>query len=131
MLGSVLDGALERLYRAADLFAFPSTVEGFGLAALEALACGLPVVASDLDAFRTFMQHGRSALLVPVGDAEALGMALAQLAREPSACAALRAAGLQVAADYTWENAAVAHERVYSAVLRSIEPAGASRGAGA
>ena len=67
-LGSLPDGSIERLYRAADVFAFPSTKEGFGLAALEALASGLPVVASDLDAFRTFLDDGRNARLVPVGD---------------------------------------------------------------
>ena len=55
--------AIERLFRAADVFAFPSVKEGFGLAALEALAAELPVVASDLDVFRGFLADGESALL--------------------------------------------------------------------
>jgi glycosyltransferase-like protein len=120
VLGSLPDGELERLYRAADLFAFPSTTEGFGLAALEALACELPVVASDLDALRTFLAHGRSALLVPVGDSGALAEALARLARDPLERDSLRAAGRQIVAEYTWERAALEHERVYAGLLGSL-----------
>jgi glycosyltransferase-like protein len=119
MLGSVGCGELERLYRSADLFAFPSTKEGFGLAVLEALASGLPVVASDLDVLRTFLTHGRSALLVPVGDSTALADALAHLARGGEASARLRAGGLELAASFTWEAAAEVHERVYAELLRS------------
>lgn len=118
-LGTVTCEELERLYRAADLFAFPSTVEGFGLAALEALASGLPVVASDLDAFHAFLDHGRSALLVPVGDSRALALALARLARDPRERDLLRARGLEVAATLTWDQAAAAHERVYAQLLGS------------
>ncbi len=127
LLGNLPCGELERLYRAADLFAFPSVKEGFGLAALEALACGLPVVASDLDAFRTFLEHGRNALLVPVGDSSALAGALALLARDPGERERLQAAGLAAAATFTWEEAAAAHERVYARLLRSLSRPGARR----
>ena len=120
VLGSLPDGELEHLYRAADLFAFPSTTEGFGLAALEALACELPVIASDLDALRTFLHHGRSALLVPVGDSRALGDALARLARSSRDREQLRAGGRKVAASYTWDRAAAEHERAYAELLRSL-----------
>ena len=113
--GTVSPEALERLYRAADLFAFPSVKEGFGLAALEALAAGLPLVASDLDVFRTFLADGRTALLCPVGDGEALGQALARVARDPELRAELAAAGHEVAAAYGWEAAAAAHEDAYRA----------------
>ena len=64
------------------MFAFPSVKEGFGLAALEALAADLPVVASDLDVFRGFLADGESALLTPVGDGAALAAALARVARD-------------------------------------------------
>ncbi len=120
VLGILPDGELERLYRAADLFAFPSTAEGFGLAALEALACELPAVGSNLDALRTFLVHGRSALLVPVGDSHALADALARLARDPGEREQLRAGGREVAAAWTWERAAVQHERTYAALLGSL-----------
>ena len=62
-LGHQSDRDLEALLAAADAFAFPSRKEGFGLAALEALACGLPLVCSDLPVFRTFLADGESALM--------------------------------------------------------------------
>jgi glycosyltransferase involved in cell wall biosynthesis len=125
VLGSLPDHEIQALYRAADAFAFPSTKEGFGLAALEALASGLPVVASQLDEFDAFLEHNRSALLVPVGNGDALGAALARLAGSSSIREALRAGGTSVAAEYTWARAAIAHEHVYARLLRSLTAVGA------
>ena len=127
VLGSLPDDEIESLYRAADAFAFPSTKEGFGLAALEALASGLPVVASELEEFATYLEHDRSALLVPVGDAGALGAALTRVARSPELRARLRAGGLRVSAAYTWDRAAVEHERVYAELLASLGAVGTGR----
>jgi D-inositol-3-phosphate glycosyltransferase len=123
VLGSLGCDELERLYRAADLFAFPSTTEGFGLAALEALASGLPVVASDIDALQTFLEHERSALLAPVGDSSAFAAALARLAEDPAERARLRAGGLDLAAGFSWDAAAVAHERVYAELMPLLDAA--------
>jgi glycosyltransferase involved in cell wall biosynthesis len=108
---------MERLFRAADAFAFPSVKEGFGLAALEALAAELPVVASDLDVFRGFLADEQSALLTPAGDGAALGRALARLALDPELADRLRAGGREVVPEHTWNAAAVAHERAYEAFL--------------
>jgi glycosyltransferase-like protein len=127
VLGSLPDHEIESLYRAADAFAFPSTKEGFGLAALEALATGLPVVASALDEFTGYLSDGRSALLVPVGDGDALGAALARVARSPATRAELRSGGLRVASRYTWDRAAVAHERAYAELLVSLGAVGTGR----
>jgi glycosyltransferase-like protein len=117
VLGALSPEEIERLYRAADAFAFPSVKEGFGLAALEALAAELPVVASDLDVFRTFLADGESALLTPTGDAGALARALARLALDRELCARLRAEGFRVARAYSWDVAATAHERAYERLL--------------
>jgi glycosyltransferase-like protein len=131
--GSLSAPEIERLYRAADLLAQPSTKEGFGLVLLEALASDLPVVASDLEVFRTFLEHRRNALLVPVGDAEALADALAHLARDPAERARLRSGGRAVLAKYSWDAAAESHEMAYRALLpslphsRPIAPAGTGR----
>lgn len=119
VLGSVTDAELERLYRAADLFALPSLKEGFGLVALEALAAELPLVASDLDVFRTFLADGDSALLTPVGDPEALALALADLARDPERRARLRAGGREVVRSHSWDAVASGHEAAYRSFLAS------------
>jgi glycosyltransferase-like protein len=113
IVGTVSPADLERHYRAADLFAFPSTKEGFGLVALEALAAGLPVVASEIDVFLTFLVHGESALLSPPGDGSALGRSLARLASDPDLCGRLVAAGRHVVDAYGWDIAAAAHEDAY------------------
>ncbi|MDO8212342.1 MSMEG_0565 family glycosyltransferase [Conexibacter sp. CPCC 206217] len=120
VLGPQTDAEMERLYRATDVFAFPSVKEGFGLAALEALSAELPLVASDLDVFRSFLTDGVSALLTPTGDGEALGRALARVADEPLLRERLIAGGREVAAQYSWEAAAVSHERAYEQI-RSLE----------
>jgi glycosyltransferase-like protein len=117
VLGPVTDAELERLYRAADLFALPSTKEGFGLAVLEALAAGLPVVVSDLDVFRTYLADGESALMAPVGDDRALAAALVRAAASPELAARLRDGGRAVAARHGWDAAAAAHEAAYERFL--------------
>src|SRR5207253_971479 len=76
LLGTVPDAELPGWYAAADVLAFPSTKEGWGLAVLEAMSAGLPVVASDLPVFREYLRPGQDALMVPVDDAAALAAAL-------------------------------------------------------
>jgi len=117
VLGPLEAETMEGLFRAADAFAFPSIREGFGLAALEALAAELPVVASDLDVFRGFLADHETALLVPPGDGAALGRALARIALDPALAARLRAGGRRVVPDHSWDAAAAAHERAYEAFL--------------
>lgn len=56
----------------ADLMLMPSNAESFGLAALEALACGVPVVATDVGGFPEFVRHGRDGCLLPPGDIDAM-----------------------------------------------------------
>ena len=117
VLGPVTDAELDDLYRAADLFALPSTKEGFGLAVLEALAAGLPAVVSDLDVFRTYLADGDSALMAPVGDHAALAAALVRAAASPELAARLRDGGRAVAARHGWDAAAAAHEAAYARFL--------------
>lgn len=74
---------------AADVFVFPSLYEGLGGAVLEAMALGIPVVASDLPVLREVVQPGRTGLLVPPGDPVALAQAVDGLLDRPARAAAL------------------------------------------
>ncbi|MDJ0953325.1 MAG: glycosyltransferase family 4 protein [Acidimicrobiia bacterium] len=71
------------LLSAADVFAFPSVYEGLGGANLEAMAMGLPMVVSDIPALREVVAEGENGLLVPPGDPDALGGAIAGLLADP------------------------------------------------
>ena len=115
--GTVPDTQLATFYRAADVFAFPSLKEGFGLAALEAQASGLPVVASDLDVFDAFLEHTQSAVLCRAGDADALAVALRRVAEDDQLAGRLASAGPVVAARHGWRASARAHEDHYRRFL--------------
>ena len=98
------------------MLAFPSTKEGWGLAVLEAMSAGLPVVASDLPVFREYLRPGRDALMVPVDDAGALAAALASVLDDETLAARLRAAGRAVSARFTWAASAAEHREIYASV---------------
>jgi glycosyltransferase-like protein len=105
ILGAVAEEALPSLVAAADVFAFPSTKEGFGLAALEALAAGRPVVARDLPVLHeVFADTVRYA-----ADPPQLAQAMAEACGDTSRVAAGRALALSK----TWENCARAHLEFY------------------
>jgi len=115
-LGTVPEEALAEWYRAADALAYPSIVEGFGLAALEALASDLPVVASDLPVFREFLCHGRDALLPTAGDPAALADAMERVMTDARLRADLVEAGRTVVPSFTWSASAARHAEIYQAV---------------
>lgn len=107
VLGPVGHDVLPALVAAADAFAFPSTKEGFGLAALEALAAGVPVVARDLPVLREVM-----------GDAALYAATVPDLATQLRVAAGPRdlaraRAGRETAGRYTWAAAAQAHLALY------------------
>ena len=116
LLGTVPDAELPGWYAAADVLAFPSTKEGWGLAVLEAMSAGLPVVASDLPVFREYLPPGQDALMVPVDDAAALAAALGAVLDDTALAGRLRAAGEEVCARFTWDRCAAEHQRIYAAL---------------
>jgi glycosyltransferase involved in cell wall biosynthesis len=67
-----------------DLYVLASYREGFPRSAMEAAACGLPVIATDIRGCRQAVDHERTGLLVPVRDAHALADAVERLARDPA-----------------------------------------------
>jgi len=115
LLGTVSEADLGGWYGAADAFAFPSVKEGFGLVVLEALAAGLPVVASDIPVFAEYLDDGHSALLVPPGDAGALAGALERLALDPALRDRLVTGGQPLLDRFTWAAAARTTREVYAA----------------
>ena len=94
------------LYRSAEAFVYPSFAEGFGLPLLEAMACGVPCVASTAEALVEV--GGDAALYAPPADTRALARAIAEVLEEPATRSRLCAAGPRRAALFSWEAAAAA-----------------------
>ncbi|BBZ27102.1 glycosyl transferase family 1 [Mycolicibacterium madagascariense] len=107
ILGAVGDDELPTLMAASEVFAFPSTKEGFGLAAMEALAAGRPVVTRDLPVLREVFGDTVSYASTPDGFAAAMGAEL-ESAGDPGP-------GRALAASLTWERAARRHVEFYEA----------------
>jgi glycosyltransferase involved in cell wall biosynthesis len=115
LLTDVPDEDLPGLYAGAELFVSPSSYEGFGLTVLEAMACGVPVVAGDSSSVPEVV--GDAAVLVPPRDVRAVGRAMAELLSSPDRCAALAQRGRRRASRFTWERTAGGTAAVYREVL--------------
>ncbi|HEX8807076.1 MAG TPA: glycosyltransferase family 1 protein [Candidatus Aquilonibacter sp.] len=103
-LGYVDDATLTALYCGAEMLAFPSQYEGFGLPVLEAMAHGTPVIASRATAIPE--AGGDAACYVPADDVDALAAAIVQIRRDAPHAASLRERGLAHASAMTWTRAA-------------------------
>lgn len=112
--GYLPDAVVPALLRQAAAVAYPSLEEGFGLPALEALACGAPLVTTAGSVMEEIVAG--AALLVEPGDADALAGVLDMLVRGDAALEDRRQRGLAVAARHTWEASAAAHVAVYRSV---------------
>ncbi len=115
-VGSLDQRELACFYAAADVCAVPSLTESFGLVALEAMACGTPVVATRVGGLQTVVTD-ESGLLVPPGDSSALSEAIAQLLDDMELRTRLSAGARARAQSFTWQRVADAIERVYDEVI--------------
>jgi phosphatidylinositol alpha-mannosyltransferase len=103
-IGYVPPEELPRYYHTATIFCAPSTgFESFGIILLEAMAAGLPIVATDIAGYRSVVQDGIDGLLFPKGDERALAEALIELLRDPARRVSMSAAGKRKAAQYDWD----------------------------
>lgn len=115
LAGFVADADLPALYTAADVFAFPSLYEGFGIPVLESLACGTPVVCADNSSLPE--AAGDAALLADASDADAFAAALQQLISDQALRTELRQRGLRHAARFPWRRSAETLWLAYQQVL--------------
>jgi D-inositol-3-phosphate glycosyltransferase len=105
---------LSTFYRAADLVMVPSRSESFGLVALEAAACGTPVVAAAVGGLRTLVDHGRTGFLVDGRDPTVYAAYAEQVLANPALAGELSARAARRARDYTWSTAAGRLRRIYA-----------------
>jgi D-inositol-3-phosphate glycosyltransferase len=105
---------LSTYYRAADVVLVPSRSESFGLVALEAAACGVPVVASAVGGLRTLVDHGRTGFLVEGRDPSAFAAYVAEVLDNPQLASSLGAAAASRARRYTWSTSAARLRRLYA-----------------
>jgi glycosyltransferase involved in cell wall biosynthesis len=112
--GYLPDEELAAFYRGADLFVFPSLYEGFGLPLLEAMACGLPVVTSNLSSLPEVA--GEAALLVDPYDVESLSAAMRRVLTEPGLGQELGRRGREQVRRFSWRRCAEETLAVYRKV---------------
>ncbi|MFY9587286.1 MAG: glycosyltransferase, partial [Actinomycetota bacterium] len=116
--GAIPHDDLPRYYRAADAVLIPSRSESFGLVAIEASACGAPVVASDVGGLGVTVRDGVTGLLVPSFEPVAYADALSRVLSDPSLAAAMGSAGSHFARRFDWRRASIDLMAVYEELVQ-------------
>ena len=116
-VGSMDQQRLALFYAAADVCAVPSLTESFGLVALEAMACGTPVVGTRVGGLQTLIDHGESGLLVPAGDYQALAESIATVLTDHRLRMHLAHGARDRAEHYSWRSVGDRIEGLYAKIL--------------
>jgi len=106
------------LLQGCELFLLPSTTESFGLAALEAMACGAVVVATRVGGLPEVIDDGVNGILEPVGSVEAMGRRSVDLLRVPENLAAMREAAIARAREFSADRIVPMYEALYAEVVK-------------
>lgn len=122
-LGKRDQDLLPYYYSAAELVVMPSHYESFGMVALEAMACGTPVIASRVGGLRFSVINGQTGLHVPVGDHEALAAAITKLLKNDSLRWQLSANSRAMAQNFGWPSIAQQLIGLFEQVIGEREPA--------
>lgn len=120
--GVVPPSRMPEAFRSADIVVVPSRSEGLGQVAIEASACGVPVVATRVGGLPEVVHDGTSGLLVPPNDARALSAALARLHRDPALLAKLGANGPKSVAEFDLDVLAARVARLYDTLVSVARP---------
>lgn len=105
-------------YGTSDLYLCPTTRASFGITLLEAMACGTPLIVSDIIGFRELIDGGEEAMLVRADDSQAWADAIVELIRDPARRAAMQVAGMRKALRYAWPRVAKQVIELYKRVAR-------------
>jgi phosphatidylinositol alpha-mannosyltransferase len=123
LLGLVSEADKASVFASGDVYCAPNTHgESFGIVLVEAMATGIPVVGSDLEAFRRVLEDGRAGVLVPVRDAGALATELAALLGDAPRRARLAAVAQQAVLAYDWSAVTRSIVEVYETVAAAVLP---------
>ncbi|MFW6135660.1 MAG: glycosyltransferase [Chloroflexota bacterium] len=120
-LGSKNQDTLQYYYSAAEMVVMPSDYESFGMVALEAMACGTPVIVSDVGGLAFLVKDGKTGYRVPAGDTEALADRIAHLLTDELSRRRIGQRAVCWAESYAWPNITEQIESVYAEVTAAEE----------
>jgi glycosyltransferase involved in cell wall biosynthesis len=115
--GSLSNEHITALYRSADIMINPSLADNMPISVLEAMASGVPVVSTSVGGVPYLVEHGKTALLVPARNPEAMAAAVLTLLNDSSKANRIREAGMESVRKYSWENVSDRLLQVYTEVM--------------
>ena len=118
--GWVDQSKLSSYYKSADICVFPSRHEGFGLVVLEAMASGIPVIASDIPSFQEIISDGYDGKLFKSEDADDLSKEIIALYQDPHLRKKLSRNAFEKAKRYSWENIADKYISLYKCLCDEL-----------
>jgi glycosyltransferase involved in cell wall biosynthesis len=121
------DRSLVSMYQAADVYAFPSLMETFGMVQLEAMAAGAAVVSTDAPGCRDVVIHEQNGLQAHAGDVDSFTVQLGRLLEDPALREELSEKGKVWVQDYSWTNVASQYEAVFTTLIDDHRSAGSSQ----